>query len=257
MRNIKLVIEYDGSDFHGWQRQAISPTVQAVLEHAISKMTGEKISLTGSGRTDAGVHALGQVANFHTSSDIPTVAFLKGLNSILPSSVAVKDVCEVPLDFHARYSAVAKEYIYHIQISCVRSPLWCRTAWLMPWDLDIGAMRDASRLLLGKHDFKCFQAAGSEVKTTVRQIVKCGIDLLPPSCFYPEDVKNLLFYIVADGFLKYMVRNIVGTLVEIGTGRYPASWISELLFSKDRKLAGKTAPARGLFLKRVYYRDPF
>jgi len=253
-RNIKLILEYDGTFFHGWQRQNISPTIQEVLENALSKMTGEKINVIGSGRTDAGVHALGQVANFYTKTTIPCQGFLKGLNSILPETIAIKEVSEVEQGFHARYSAIAKKYIYMLLISEKRSPLFAKRAWHITNELNIKNMEMASKYLIGEHDFSSFKASGSEVKSSVRKVLDCGFKELPKDIFWPRSSKVIVFYIVANGFLRYMVRNIVGSLVEIGLEKKEPNWIKELLLLKNRQYAAKTAPSWGLYLKEVFYK---
>ncbi len=254
-RNIKLILEYDGTFFHGWQRQKLSPTIQEVLEQALSKLTGEKIHVIGSGRTDAGVHALGQVANFYTKTTIPCEGFLKGLNSILPESIAIKEAKEVEHGFHAQYSAIAKKYIYKILISEVRSPLFAKRAWhINSKGLNIQKMNEAAQYLIGEHDFSSFKASGSEVKSNVRKIISCGFKELDQKTFLPQNSKVIVFYIVANGFLRYMVRNIVGSLIEVGLEKKEPYWIKEILLLKDRKYAAKTAPSWGLYLKEVFYK---
>ncbi len=253
-RNIKLILEYDGSFFHGWQRQPISPTIQEVLEQAISKITGENIHIIGSGRTDAGVHALAQVANFHTNTTIACEGLLKALNSILPDCIAVKEVVDVDPSFHARYSAIAKKYIYKILLSETRSPLLAKRAWhIGVKELNLTQMNKAASYLIGEHDFSSFKASGSEVKSSVRKVIDCGFRELTPESFSPKDSKVIVFYIVATGFLRYMVRNIVGSLIEVGLEKREPSWIKELLLLKDRRYAAKTAPSWGLYLKEVFY----
>ncbi len=254
MRNIKLTISYDGSEFHGWQRQPGVRTVQECIEIAISKMTGEDVSLLASGRTDAGVHAIGQVANFKTKSIIPLDGFLKGLNSILPDDISILDVQEMNLTFHARKHAREKEYMYRLIVSPVRLPLISKRAWVSRLNIDIKAMRDASKYLLGVHDFSSFMASGTSVKSTIRHLTK--IDIKEMDC--PEydgikEIREIRFFFRANGFLKYMVRNMVGLLWQVGSGKMPHSNVKDIIDKKDRNHGAPTAPAQGLYLKEVFY----
>ncbi|NDY42014.1 tRNA pseudouridine(38-40) synthase TruA [Dissulfurirhabdus thermomarina] len=257
-RRLKLVLSYHGAAFHGWQRQAAGrPTVQAALEAALSRMTGERSTVVGAGRTDAGVHAAGQVAHFETRAAIPCDGFREGLNSLLPASVAVLGVEEAAPDFHARYDAVAKTYSYRVLVAPSKAPLWEDRAWRLPSPLDIEAMRQAAAALLGRHDFAAFQASGSSVKTTVRTLYRCRIEVLEPGALaVPAPGPIVHFSVAADGFLRYMVRNMVGTLVEVGSGRRPPDDLQRILSGGDRRLAGRTAPAEGLCLDRVHYHGP-
>lgn len=244
-RNICLTLEYDGSQFFGWQRQAAVPTVQATLEDCLQRLTREKIVVHGSGRTDTGVHALGQRANFRTTSRMPLRAFQAGLNSLLPPSVVVVKAEEVPWAFHARYSARAKTYEYRILNRPYPSALQRRFCWWLPRPLDLPAMKEAAGLLIGTKDFAAFQASGSGVKTTVRQVFAASWEAL--------DGGWLIFRITADGFLRGMVRAIVGTLVEIGLGKRSLAQLQQLFVTPKRPLAGPTAPAAGLYLLEVLY----
>jgi len=254
LRNIRLTIQYDGTGFLGWQRQARGPTVQEELEKALSVMTGETVSVIGSGRTDAGVHALGQVANFKTKSNIPLSGLVKGLNSLLPRQIAVTEALEVPLEFHAIRDAVAKEYEYRIISAKTRQPLWENRAWVITRPLDLEGMQAAATHLTGTHDFSSFMASGSQVKTTVRTIhtleVSCSID----ECFPPVKGQHYQITVAADGFLRYMVRNITGILVEVGLGKRDPDAVRHVLKATDRCRAGPTAPAQGLYLMRVMYK---
>lgn len=247
MRNIKLELEYDGARYCGWQRQLNGTSIQQVLEEKIQVMIGGKVKLIGSGRTDAGAHALKQVANFSTDSRIPPEGFLLGLNSLLPEHIAVKSVAEVRLDFHSRYSALRKTYLYRILNAPSRQPLERLYAWHIKPALDVSAIKECLPHFHGRHDFAAFMAAGSSVKTTEREITNIFLDV---------GHKTIELEISADGFLRHMVRNIVGTLVEAGLGKRRPDSIYNLLEKGQRSQAGPTAPAHGLFLKDVLYPDP-
>ncbi len=246
MRNIKMVIEYDGSAYYGWQRQKEHfLTVQQVLEERVEAMTGERVVVISSGRTDAGVHALNQVVNFRTETKIPSGKFLLGMNSLLPSDIVVKSVEDVDEAFHARYSARSKKYLYLIFNSSIRSALYRNHAWFIHDDLDLDAMAEAASMLKGRHDFSSFCAADNTCRTYEREIFEAGLN---------RDGKDMIhFSIEASGFLKYMVRNIVGTLVYVGKGKLAPSSFGSILDSRDRRLAGPTAPPQGLYLKEVRY----
>lgn len=244
MRNIRLLLEYDGARFHGWQRQKNALTVQEVLEAALGKLTGEAVKVIGSGRTDAGVHARGQVANFHTASGIPLKAFHGGLNSMLPYTIAVLEAAEASPDFHARKSARAKTYEYRILNRPSRSPLYHHYAWWLGDPLDLKAMDLSAQALMGRHDFTAFQASGSGVKNPVRGVFTAQW----------RQVENwLVFSITANGFLRGMVRSLVGTMVEVGRGKFPPEHLREVLKNRDRRRAGPTAPPQGLYLVAVVY----
>ena len=245
MRNIRLTLEYDGSAYHGWQRQKNALTIQEVVEKALAKLTGEEIKVLGSGRTDAGVHAWGQVANFHTASHIPLKAFYAGLNSLLPRDIAVLDAAEAPPDFHARKSALAKTYEYRILNRKEPSPLNRRYAWVVREVLDLEALSYAAAMLLGEHDFSAFRASGGNPGHAVREVFQAA--------WHPGEEDHLRFAITANGFLRGMVRSLVGTMVEIGQGKRLAEDLAWLLQSGDRAAAGPTAPACGLFLVEVVY----
>jgi tRNA pseudouridine38-40 synthase len=246
-RNIHLLVEYDGTRYHGWQRQAEALTIQQVLEASLERLTGEKVALIGSGRTDAGVHALGQVANFRTASRIPLQAFHKGMNSLLPKDIAVLAATEAPQEFHARKSARAKTYEYRILNRPTRSPLYHHYAWWIDSPLDPAAMARAAAALPGEHDFTAFRASGSDNLNPVRRVLAAE---------WRDDSRGwLAFTITATGFLRGMVRSLVGTMVEVGRGKAPPTRLVELLASRARHLAGPTAPPQGLYLVEVFYED--
>ena len=243
-RIVRLLLEYDGTDFAGWQRQDGQRTVQGCLEDAVQAMTGVATFVRGAGRTDAGVHALGQVASFRTEARIPAPGFLRGLNSQLPPDIAVRELDEAPPDFDARRSARGKLYRYQIWNHPVRSPRAGRTSWHCRAPLDLEAMRAAAALLVGEHDFAAFRASDCERRTTVRLIRRFDIDRAGSlvSC-----------EVEGTAFLKHMVRILVGTLVGVGRGGFAPEDVAEILRARDRTRAGVTAPARGLTLVRVDY----
>jgi tRNA pseudouridine38-40 synthase len=244
--NFKLTIAYDGTDFVGWQRQASGASIQSVLEEALSDLDGRAISIAAAGRTDAGVHARGQVVSAALERVTDVGAILRATNIRLPPTIRVLSVEEAPPEFHARFDARAKRYRYRIWNAEVLPPFERLYVWhLPPPGLDVEAMRDAAARLEGRHDFAAFQGTGADTHTTIRTITVSRID---------APGRPLLTYDVAgDGFLRHMVRNIVGTLVDVGRGRRDASWVGEVLRSRDRATAGQTAPAAGLFLMDVSY----
>lgn len=245
MRNIKLVLEYDGTNYAGWQRQKNALTIQQVLEEALYKLTGEKITVIGAGRTDSGVHARGQVANFLTASRIPAERFSFALNSVLPWDIRALDSHEVPHEFHARYWAKAKHYRYSIWVRPHAPAIGRNYYYHVPDSLDVDAMKAATRYIIGTHDFKAFQSTGSSAKNTVRTIYEAYWTWEPP-CYLYFDIKG-------NGFLYNMVRILVGTFIEIGRHKMSESDIRQALESGDRNKAGPTAPAHGLCLEKVYY----
>jgi tRNA pseudouridine38-40 synthase len=245
MRHIRLVVEYDGSQLHGWQRQHNAPTVQQHLEEALAKLLTHEAPVVGASRTDAGVHARGQIASFRTERDIPLHGIRRGLNSILPETIAIRDAAEVPEDFHPRFSATGKHYRYTILARPERSPRWRDRAWHHPEPLALAPMHDAARALLGEHDFAAFRAAGCTARTTMRRVDSIALTRLHPHVI-EVDVRG-------NAFLRQMVRIIVGTLTEVGTGRRPPAQVAEILASRDRTQAGITAPAHGLELIEVRY----
>jgi len=244
-KNIKLVIEYDGTNYSGWQRQKDCQSIQGMIESAIARMTGQQITLSGSGRTDAGVHAWQQVANFKSHTRLTPTQFLNGLNSLLPNDIAIHSCSEVPGDFHARYNVKSKVYRYYIGQRPNKMALFNQYCWYIPYKLNISDMQNACSLFEGTHDFKSFEGAGSPRSTSVRTVIRSSLNL--------NDNQYIIYEIEADGFLRFMVRNIVGTLVEIGKKRMTYDAIPQVLESRNRHQAGPTAPSRGLFLIEVKY----
>ncbi len=245
MRHIRLVLEYDGSQLHGWQRQLGAETVQQHLEEALAKLLQHETKVNGASRTDAGVHARGQIASFRTERTIPLHGIRRAVNAMLPDSIAIRDATEVPDDWHPRYSATGKHYRYTILTSRDRSPRWHTRAWHHREQLSVSAMHDAARALIGDHDFAAFRASGCSAKTTTRRVDSITFTRLHP---YLLDVD-----IRGNAFLRQMIRIIVGTLAEVGTGERPASQLPEILASRDRTRAGITAPPQGLELLEVRY----
>lgn len=270
MRNIKLIIEYDGTNYHGWQSQTNALSVQDVIERAIQKLTGEDCRLVGSGRTDVGVHALGQVANFHTGSRIPAGRFAHALNSVLPDDIVIRHSEEEDSGFHSRYSAKGKKYRYLIYNSEHPSALLRNRACHIQYPLDFGLMAEAASCFIGTHDFSAFRASGSNAKTSIRTIthvlfkekdcgeIAAGKEFSEKGRLFEkgqlsERGRLFEFEVAGDGFLYNMVRIMAGTLIEVGAGKIPPNGIPEIIESRDRKKAGKTAPAHGLYLVEVYY----
>ena len=247
MRNLKLTLQYDGTNYVGWQRQAEGLSIQGLVEDALLPMAGRRVVVHGAGRTDAGVHALGQVATASLDTDLDAATLVRALNAVLPIDVRVLSVEDVPADFHARFSAVGKAYEYRIINAPVASPFVVRYAWHVPQPLDLASMKSASESLIGQHDFAAFQAARSLVSSTVRVIQT--IDWLEGH----GHESPLVMQMAGDGFLRHMVRTIVGTLIEVGLGRWPAARVADILASGDRARAGPTAPPHGLFLIGVEY----
>ncbi|MDK2806463.1 MAG: tRNA pseudouridine38-40 synthase [Thermoanaerobacterium sp.] len=244
MRNIVLVIEYDGTNYHGWQIQKNAVTIQEVITKAIKKITLEDVDLIGSSRTDAGVHALYQVANFVSNCNIPTSKIPDALNSVLPKDIVIKDAFEADMDFHSRYSAKGKRYKYIIYNRKVNSPIYGNYSWHISKSLDVEKMKESLKNLEGTHDFSAFKASGSSVKSPVRTVRDISLK---------KNGFNIEFEIEADGFLYNMVRIIVGTIVDVGLGKINPIDVKEILDSKNRCMAGKTAPPQGLFLTKIYY----
>lgn len=244
MRNLKLVIEYDGTNYHGWQSQKNAPTVQDALEAALSQILSCKTRLIGSGRTDKGVHALGQVANFKTDSNLSLSALLRGSNSLLPADISIKEIEEVADDFHARFSAKSRIYEYHIWNFSHRSPFHRNYSWWIRENLEVELMQNAALHLIGQHDFSSFQGAGHKEVSPEREVMKVG---------FRREGGELIFFIQANAFLRHMVRNIVGTLVEVGREKISPNDFFALLIARDRRQLGITAPGKGLFLKRICY----
>jgi tRNA pseudouridine38-40 synthase len=275
MRTIKLTLAYDGTDFAGWQTQETGPAVQAAVEDAIERITGSRSSTLASGRTDAGVHAVGQVVSFCTGSHLPLDVLQRALNAELPRTVAVLDTVEVHDGFHATHDALRKRYRYIIHDGPVRDVFALRYAWHFTYArLDAEAMQRAAAALVGTHDFSSFETTGAPRKTSVRTVYELAIErgrgerdgLRLPSgegrgegCLLAEQGRGeadfVFLEIEANGFLYNMVRTIVGTLIEVGRGARPESWLGEVLTARDRRRAGRTAPPQGLFLVSVKYPD--
>lgn len=243
MNNILLTISYDGTDFCGWQRQADKRTIQQTLEEAIFALTGENVAITGSGRTDAGVHAIGQTANFKTDSTIPPENFFRALNVILPPDVKVLDSRLVEGDFNARRNAKRKTYTYTLYQSVADNPVLDRFASKV-YGLDLQRMKEAGKLIVGEHDFKCFQATGSDVKSTVRTVY--SLDII-------EQDGLVKISVTGSGFLYNMVRLIVGALIKVGQGKAEIEDIKRALESGERGDFNKVMPAKGLCLMQVKY----
>ncbi len=275
-RCLKLTVAYDGTRFVGWQRQAEGESIQGLLEEALARLEGAPVTVHGAGRTDAGVHALGQVASARVTFTHDTATLARALNAQLPQDIRVVDVADAPADFHARFSARSKTYRYGLRISPVADPFDRAYVWHVGAGLDVDVMRQAAAVLAGTHDFAAFQSTGGETSSTVRTVFRselvshpggadpvarfplpCGADPLARRSWASEvgvgPRECLAYEITGDGFLRHMVRAIVGTLVEIGRGRRPATTMAELITRGTRADAGATAPAHGLFLVRVDY----
>ena len=244
MRNIKLKIAYEGTNYAGWQFQKNARSIQEVLEKAILKVLGEKAGLTGSGRTDAGVHAMEQVANFKTTSKMPCYKLQHALNANIPDDIAITDCSEVPLNFNSRFAAKKKVYRYSIFNKKHPHPFYKSHFYRVSSRLDERLMMREARHLIGRHDFKAFQARDKKERGSVRTIKRLTVKR-EGDCVY--------FDIVADGFLYHMVRNIAGTLIYVGRGKMPRGSIKRILRSKNRSLAGPTAPGKGLCLMKIKY----
>ncbi len=245
MRNIRLLLQYEGTRYQGWQRQTSSEnTIQGKLEQLLSKMCNEPIEVMGSGRTDAGVHALGQVANFHTTSTMSAEEMLSYINEYLPQDIAVLQVTEAAPRFHSRLNACGKRYCYRVINSAIPNVFWRRYALEVPLKLDVEAMEKAASYLSGEHDFKAFTSAKKGKKSTVRRIDKIDI---------AREGDRLTFTFEGNGFLHHMVRILVGTLLEVGTGKRKPEEMSEILASGSREKAGALVPAKGLTLMEVFY----
>ena len=265
MSNLKITVEYDGTSFTGWQIQnrrkagsaQFKPTIQETIERALRKILQEKIILIGAGRTDAGVHAQAQIANFKTKSKIPPQKLQKALNALLPDDIVITGTEEVNPDFHSRFCAKSKVYRYTILNRLYPSALLKDKVYFYPYPLKINLMRREARHLLGRHDFRSFCASGSGTKDTVRTIKKITIKKLPyelsAMSYQLSDCSVIVIDIEANGFLYNMVRNIVGTLIEIGRGKFSAGSLKKIIRSKNRRIAGPTVPACGLCLRKVKY----
>ena len=244
MRRIALGVEYDGSQFFGWQSQPGGHTVQDILQVALSVIAGENISVIAAGRTDSGVHALEQVVHFDTSTDRPLSAWVRGVNSMLPKSVAVLWAHAVPDEFHARFSAQARSYHYVLINRPVRSAVYCGKVGWFHAPLDVEQMRDGARHLVGEHDFTAFRAAECQAKSPIKNIAQLNIQ---------QQGDTIIFELTANAFLHHMVRNIVGCLVYVGKGKHPPQWLHHVLVEKNRTLAAPTFAPDGLYLRRIQY----
>jgi tRNA pseudouridine38-40 synthase len=277
VRNIRVALAYDGTDFHGWQKQPNALTVQGCLESAIERIVGQPVTVHGSGRTDAGVHALNQVANFKTACRVPCANLLTALNNLLPATVRVYEACEVPQEFHARYDARSKTYRYRILQAPLCSPFIWRFVWHHPRALDRRAMAAAGQIFEGEHDFTSLAGASGAVDATgqtdrealssvagavsaerpeggVSEVVGSMVrTIFSARLLWRSRTSMLIYEVRGSGFLHHMVRNLVGTLVEVGTGRLAPKDVIDILKARDRTLAGPTAPARGLCLVKVAY----
>lgn len=246
LRTLKLTVEYDGTNYVGWQRQAEGVSIQGLLEEALAPFEGGPLTVHGAGRTDAGVHALGQVASVRTRTEHHVATLQRALNAVLPVDVRVVAVEDARPEFHARFDAVSKTYEYRIANGPFVSAFQHRYVWHVPGALDVEAMREGAQALLGRHDFAAFQSTGGDVHTTERTILSISVGSDP-------GLTPIVIRVTGDGFLRHMVRTIAGTLVDVGLGRWPASHVGQILRGRDRALAGRAAPASGLLLVRVDY----
>jgi len=255
MRHIKLLLEYDGTNYQGWQSQKSGNTIQDMLCERIFSITGSKIRLAGASRTDAGVHALGQVAAFRTSSDLSIDVLKRALNAKLPADIRILAIEETAGSFNPRFDALKKRYFYLMSMDGNESAFFHKYRWQIKSTLDLEAMREAGSLLTGEHDFSSLRGSGCSAKTTVRHIHSLEITTLHSMDFMTVSIRGdwIKISIEANAFLRHMVRNIVGTLVEVGKGRISTTDVSAILSARDRTKAGPTAPAAGLFLERVFY----
>ena len=244
MRNIKLTIEYDGKDFNGWQKQPNKLNIQGTIEQAITKITGETVELNASGRTDAGVHAIGQVANFKTNSNIPIEKFPIAINTNLKKSIRIKSAEEVDEKFHSRLSCKRKTYRYIINNSEIESAIYRNLEYHISNKLDVSKMQKAAKFLEGEHDFKAFKASGTSSKSSVRTIYEANV----------YKIENKIYIeLTGNGFLYNMVRIIAGTLIEVGLNKIEPEYILDIIKEEKRELAGRTLPPQGLYLLKVEY----
>lgn len=243
---LAIGVEYDGTNYNGWQRQRVGRGVQEVLELAVGRVADESVDIVCAGRTDTGVHASGQVAHFDTSAQRSSRGWLLGVNSELPDDVCIRWITEADPDFHARFDALSRSYRYRILNRLVRSALERQRSWWVHKPLDTDAMHAAAQQLLGEHDFSAFRAAGCQANTAQRELKSIAIH---------RDGDWVTLDVTGNAFLQHMVRNITGTLVAVGTGQQPADWVGEVLASRDRRRGGITAPPQGLTLTRVAYPD--
>jgi tRNA pseudouridine38-40 synthase len=243
-RNIRLTIAFEGTAYHGWQIQNNTPTVQGLLMEAIRKITGESVTVNGSGRTDAGTHARGLVANFHTDSRMAPAQLVRALNRILPRDIRILSARQTTHEFHARRNAVSKTYRYQMYLGPILAPHLLREYFHFPYSVDIPKMETAAHQFLGEHDFASFAKTGASVSSTIRRIFSCELK---------KQGRRLHLTVRGNGFLHHMVRNMAGTLLEVGKGSISLENFQELFIKQDRKLAGFTAPAHGLVLLKVQY----
>ncbi|MFA5354808.1 MAG: tRNA pseudouridine(38-40) synthase TruA [Thermodesulfovibrionales bacterium] len=266
MRNIRLTLQYDGTNYHGWQTQPSKLrtqksevrkiiTLQQTIQDVIKKITGEEVNLIASGRTDAGVHAIAQTASFRTESALEPQVIERALNALLPPDIRITDAGEATPDFHPRYDARGKSYVYLLSTERTISPFLCRYVWRISADLDGEGMLSCLDHFTGRHDFTSFRASGCGAKTPVRTISSLTMERLREMVFLGFGIKGefFRFRVEGDAFLRHMVRNIVGTIVDVGRGKLKPEAVKEILELKDRSRAGATAPARGLFMERVQY----
>jgi tRNA pseudouridine38-40 synthase len=246
MPKFKAILEYDGAAYHGWQLQKDASTVQGAVEASLQRILGAAVRVYGAGRTDAGVHAEGQTIHFTAEWPHESEKLLRGLNALLPEDVVALSLELASEDFHARHSAKTKTYRYQILCRAIRSGLGRGTAWHVPWPLDVAAMNEAASFLMGTHDFAAFGRPTDGTPSTVRSIISA-------EWAFDADSAMAVFTITGSGFLRRMVRSVVGSLVEVGTGKVAPAHIAATLESRDRSKAGKTAPAHGLFLQEVFY----
>jgi len=255
MKKIKLILEYDGTAYHGWQIQKEGLTIQGIIEEKIFKITDSHTRVIGASRTDAGVHALGQTAVFMTESKLNVETIKKALNALLPEDIRVLDAFEVDDSFHPRNDAKRKSYFYVISNQRKSSVFVNRYSWTVKQPLEFRSMINAAQTLIGRHDFSSFMGTDSDIKDAVREIFSLNIERLEEINFMTACIKGdfIKIQIEADGFLRHMARNIVGTLVEIARGRISPHRIQDILRSCDRRLAGQNAPSNGLFLEKIIY----
>jgi tRNA pseudouridine38-40 synthase len=244
-KNIRLTIAYDGTGYYGWQRQPDKKTIQGVVEEKIGIMVGDKVSLIASGRTDAGVHALNQVANFKVCSNITPYSFFKGLNSLLPDSILIKEARYMPATFHSRYDTKSKVYEYRVYSDKLESPFFRHYAWHISRYLDLEPMKECMEIIRGIHDFSVFCSDGDNKNDNIRTVINAEI--------IPRGPHWLYFVFEADGFLRHMVRNIMGAIIMAGLSEIRVDYFKDILESKYRRKAGIKAPPGGLYLKRVKY----
>ncbi len=261
-RHFRLLLAYDGTHYHGWQRQPEQTTVQGCLERALERLTGEALSVVGASRTDAGVHALAQLASFSTTARLPAAAYRRGLNALLPGDIRVIEAAETGARFHAIRAARGKRYRYVLADRPLANPFWGRYVWHLPSPLDAAAMHRAAQALVGQHDFASFVTGPPQTNSTVRTIFECTVrrgaagELGSLWTAEGTPAEGLVVLEVAgDGFLYNMVRTIVGTLREVGLGRRAEDWVRQVLAAQNRTAAGMTAPPQGLVLVAIDYQD--